>query len=267
MNPHQLPEAFTDVLGLGAPKAHFPVKNLTRVGELVAFLIFTGGAALALLYGLYMAYLAYQQHGPALVDDRLAGPAIFAGMLFLLGLVAGWSAYVNWNRGVVVYERGFAVRDRKGVRAWRWEDLLSLTSAVTRHYTNGIYTGTTHAYTLIDRRSERLKLGDAYVRVEDLARAIEQGLFPVLYERAAGQYNAGQALAFGPAAISKAGIQIGKKTYPWTEVQQVSVQQGSLKVSKKGGGWFSGAAAPVSAIPNLGVLLSIIDQVVGVQAG
>jgi hypothetical protein len=50
-------------------------------------------------------------------------------------------------------------------------------------------------------------------------------------------------------------------------VKEVSIHQGILKVSRKDGGWFSGASAAASVIPNLRVLLSIIDQVTGVKAG
>lgn len=254
-------------IGLGAPKRYFPVKNLNRVGSLVAFIIFLGGSILVFLYGLYVAYAAYQKHGPALIVDKLAVPVVIAIIMLLLGLAAGRYALGNWNRGVGVYELGFAIRDRKGIRIWRWEEVISLTSAVTRHYTNGIFTGTTHVYRLFNRQNQRLVLNDIYTKVEELAKAIQDGIFPILYDRAAQQYNAGQILAFGPVVISKDGIQIGKKTYPWTEVQQVSIHRGILKVSKKGGGWFSGASASASVIPNLNVLLNIIYQVVGLKLG
>jgi hypothetical protein len=194
-------------------------------------------------------------------------PVIIAFVLLLLGLAAGWSAYVNWNKGVAVYERGFAVRDRKGIQAWRWEDVVSLTAAVTRHYSSGIYTGTTHVYSLFNRQDQRLTLSDIYNKVDELAKTIQDGVYPILYDRAAQQYNAGQMLVFGPVAINKDGIQIGKKMYPWIEVQQVSIQRGILKVSKKGGGWFSGASASASVIPNLNILLNIIHQVIGLNLG
>jgi hypothetical protein len=268
MNNPPFPETFTSaVIGLGAPKRYFPIKNLNRAGSLTAFLIFLAGSALVFLYGLYATYLAYQKHGPAMIDDKLVWPVFIALILLLLGLAAGWSAYANWKRGVALYDQGFAVRDRKGILSWRWEEVASLTTAVTRHYTNGIYTGTTHLYTLYNRHNERLVLNDIYVKVEELAKAIEECIFPHLYGRAADQYNTGQMLIFGPVAVSKAGIRIGKKTYPWTEVKEVSIHQGTVKVSKKDGGWFSRASARVSAIPNLRVLLTIIHQVVGVKAG
>jgi len=267
MDNPQIPETFTSVMGLGAPRRYFRVRNLNRAGSLVVFIIFIGGSALAFVYGIYEAYLAYQKHGSAMIDDKLVWPVIIAFILLLLGSAAGWSAYANWKRGVALYDQGFAVRDRKGIRSWRWEDVTSLTAAVTRHYTNGIYTGTTHVYTLYNRQNGRLVLNDIYVKVEELAKAIEECIFPLLYGRAADQYNTGQMLIFGPVAVSKAGIQIGKKTYPWMDVKQVSVQRGILKVAKKDGGWFSGTSAATASIPNPRVLLAIIHQVVGVKAG
>ena len=212
MNLPQFPDDFVSMaIGLGAPKRYFPVKNLNRVGSLAAFFTFVVGSILVFLYGLFVTYAASQKHGPALIDDKFMVPVIIAFVLLLLGLAAGWSAYVNWNKGVAVYERGFAVRDRKGIQAWRWEDVVSLTAAVTRHYSSGIYTGTTHVYSLFNRQDQRLTLSDIYNKVDELAKTIQDGVYPILYDRAAQQYNAGQMLVFGPVAINKDGIQIGKK--------------------------------------------------------
>lgn len=267
MNNPQIPEAFISVIGLGAPRGYFPFKSWNRWGSLVIFFIFLVGAVLVFLFGIYDTYVAYQQHGPAMIDDKLTGPLVIAFVLFAFGLLAGWATYANWNKGVAAYERGFAYNDRKGLQIWRWEDVISMMSAITRHYTNGIYTGTTHTYTLYNRQNQRLVLADSLGKVEELAINIDQNIFPLLYGRAADQFNAGQAIVFGPVAISKAGIAIGKKTYPWTDVKEVSIHQGILKVSRKDGGWFSGASAAASGIPNSRVLLTIIQQVVGLKAG
>jgi len=263
----QLPEAFSAVMGLGAPRAWFPVRKWNRVGNLVMAVLLLGGALLAFLYGLYDTYTAYLRHGPAVIDDRLLVPMLIAFVLFLLGLLAVWGAYANWNKGAALYDRGFASRDRKGLRTWTWEDVLSLTSAVTRHYTNGIYTGTTHVYTLFNRKREKLVLNDVFKNVDQLAEEIEQKIFPLLYEPASEKYNSGQSLDFGSILISKTGLQIGKKTFAWAEVKDVSLQRGELKISRKDGGWFSGASISAANIPNLRVLLTIIDQVVGLKTG
>jgi hypothetical protein len=268
MNSIQIPDEMNSlVLGLGTLTGYYPIRKANRSGSLAAFFVCLIGSAGVFFYGLYVTYLAYQKHGPVMISQNLTTPTIIAIIAFLLGVLAGANAYVNWNKAVAVYEKGFAVRDRKGVKSWRWEDVVSLTSAVTRHYTNGVYTGTTHVYTLYNRQNERLVLNDVFTKIEEVAKNIEQSIFPLLYGRAADQYNAGQTLVFGPVAVSKGGIMIGKKTYPWQEVKEVSIHQGILKVSKKDGGWFSGASATAASIPNLRVLLTIINQVVGLKAG
>ncbi len=266
MNNPQIPEAFTSVMGLGAPREYFAPKPMSRLGSLVASLLLLGGAALLALYGVYEAY-NWSSYGSAMVTSKLTGPLVFAGILFLFGVWAGWSTYSNWNKGVMIYDHGFAYRDRKGIQTWRWDIVISITAAITRHYTNGIYTGTTHIYTLFNNQNERIVLNDSFKKVEELAAMVEQGIYPPLYERASQAYNTGQTLTFGPVAINKGGIVIGKKNYPWQDVKQVSIQNGFVKVSKKDGGWFSGASASAAVIPNLKILLAIINQVVGVSAG
>ncbi len=265
MNDVQIPEAFISVTGLGARRAYYPARKWNRWGNLVVSVILVTGALLVLLFGVYDTYIAYQRHGLVMIDDKLPGPLVIAFILFAIGLLAGWGAYTNWNKGVAACERGFAYNDRKGLQVWRWEDVDSLRSAITRHYTNGIYTGTTHVYTLFNHQNQRVVLSDSLIKVEELANLIDQGTFPFLYERAADQYNSGQQIISGPVTVSKDGITIGKKTYPWPDVKEVSIQRGMLKVSRKEGGWFSGASTSASSIPNLRVLLTILHQVVGIK--
>ncbi|MDP3186251.1 MAG: hypothetical protein Q8M58_13375, partial [Anaerolineales bacterium] len=128
-------------------------------------------------------------------------------------------------------------------------------------------TGATHVYSVENRNGSRLALNDAFSRVEELGRVIEEKTFPSLFEQAAQQYNAGQILTFGPVLVNKTGIQISKKNYAWGEIQPVTVRRGYLHIARKEGGLFSGAKTALASIPNLRVLLSIINQVIRVKAG
>lgn len=264
MNPSLLPEAFQSVPGLGVPQDYFPVRNLNRWGSLIATAICLCGAIAACLYAVYEAYL-WSPYGFVMIQDRMTTPLAISGALLLVAGLAGWSAYASWIKGIALYEAGIACRSRKGIQAWRWEDVARLYTAITRHYTNGIYTGTTHIYTLFNHSQKRLVLNDAYAHVGDLGKRVEQSTFPRLYERAVSRYNAGEALDFGPVILSQAGIQVRKKAYAWSEVQQVSIRRGILRVSKKDGGRFSGTHIAASAVPNLRVLLSLMDQIVGIK--
>ncbi|NUM45390.1 MAG: hypothetical protein HUU38_11860 [Anaerolineales bacterium] len=268
----QIPPQFSAVFGIGAPQAVFQPKGAGKWSSLVFGVIFLGGSVLGFLGGSFVTYSNYSKFGPASLQQQLQNvflpTVLIAGFVFLLGVAALWSAFTNWRKAAVVYQEGLGYSDHKGVRTLRWDQITGMTSAVTKHYRNGIYTGTTHLYTLWDKNGTKLVLNDSLPKVEDLSNHIRQGIFPFLYKAAADSYNAGQRVQFGPVTISKAeGITVQKKSYKWDEVGQVSVEQGFLKISKKGGGWFSGTGAAIAAIPNYEVLLSIINQVVGVKAG
>jgi len=264
----QIPDAFSDVFGLGTPIAVYTAKKGSRWGIFILMLLLFAGSGVALLWGAYNAYTRYLKFGPAIVMSSLTFQWIVAGVLFLIALGLAWSVYNNWKIAAVIYQNGLAYRDRKGMRAWRWDEFGSLTSAVTKHYTNGIYTGTTHVYTVIKRDGETFKLNDTIKDVENLAGEIRTNIFPLLYDVYAQAYNQGQTCTFGPVKLSKdGGIQIGKKVYPWDEIEQVGIQKGILSVKKKGGRWFSGANAAAASIPNLEVMLSIVDQVKGLTTG
>jgi hypothetical protein len=172
------------------------------------------------------------------------------------------------KKGAVVYTNGFAYSDHKGVQTWRWEQVQDITANVVRHYTNGIYTGTTHNYSLVKTNGDKLVLNDALKDIEALYTHLQNNTLQQRYQRLADEYNQGNLVTFGQVTIGKQlGIQIGKKTYPWDQIQQVGINKGVLSVKKKDGKWFSGASATAGSIPNLHVLLSIINQIVGLQTG
>jgi hypothetical protein len=202
-----------------------------------------------------------------LIDDKLAFPLGFALILCFVGLLAGYNAYLHWTLGVVVYAGGFVLRDRKGLQVWRWEDIVSTTSAVTRHYILGIYLGTSHIYKVDNIQNQHLVLSDSLSGVEKLAMDIDRNTFPLLYGPAADRYNEGQILDFGPLAISIQGIEIGRNSFPWSDVKGVSIHRGILKISRKGKGFFNSTRITASNIPNVRVLLAIIHQVVGLNVG
>ena len=265
-----IPSHFASIINFGGLKGVYPVKKMSKWGSLTGMLVcfaIVGGLG---LWAAWNAYSLYAKSGVAVLQrdfgDQVLPMLIICVIFALAGLAFGWSAFNNWKKSAALYRNGFAYRDRKGMKAWRLEDVAGLTADVTKHYRNGIYTGTTHVYTLWNRQGEKMTLNDTIQDVEELATQIREGVYPHIYGAAAQSYNAGRAVKFGPVTISKEnGIEIKNKSYPWDEVKEVRVEKGYLKVAQKDGGWFSGASTPVSVIPNLDVLLSMIDQIVGIR--
>jgi hypothetical protein len=188
-------------------------------------------------------------------------------LMLLFGILAAVNAFLNWNKSAVVYEKGLAYSDNKGLQTWGWQEVELFYVAITKHYHNGIYTGTTYLYTLKKADGSRLKLDNKFKQIEALGRLAGQKVAPYQYDRLLQKLRNGQTVQLGPIAIDKESIAVGKKTYPWNEVEQVGIQKGYMSIKKKAGGWFSGASAPVSAIPNLDALFAVVNQIVKVKAG
>jgi hypothetical protein len=263
----QVPEQFAGIYGLGSPLQVFPAGQSTRWVSAIGGVIFLGIAGLAILYGLYDTFVQTTQNGPVKLGETLFPALIISGFFGLFGLMMAINAYLNWNKAVVLYQNGLAYNDSKGVQTWNWQDVDRFFVAITKHYYNGIYTGTTHQYTLQKADGTKLKLDNKLQKVETLGTAIGRGVAPAQYQKLVTAIRNGQTVALGPIAISNDGVAFGKKVYPWKDVEQVGIQKGYVSVKKRGGGWFSGASAPVAAIPNLDALLAVVDQVVKIKAG
>lgn len=267
INSTPVPEQFSGVVGLGAPGAVFPTSRNARWVRAIAGVLLLGGAALTVLYGIYNAYVQTATHGPAVFNGAITPPLVIAAIMFLVSVALLVTAFNNWNKAAVVYDKGLAYNDRKGLQTWRWEEVEYFFISITKRYTNGIYTGTSYIYTLRKGDGSQLRFGNNFAKIQDLGKAVQQKVFPFQYERLTKALQNGQRVTLGPVAIDRDGIEIGKKRFPWAEVEQVGIQRGFVSIKKKGGGWFSGATASVASIPNIEALLSAVDQIVKIKAG
>ncbi len=260
------PPVFDGVRGYGAPLAVY--KGKTNAWFWIGAGLFGLGGLGALLSAGLVVWNKYGIYHYSIIVREVAIWGAVALASFGLALAILWGYFRNRKLALAVYEKGFAHASTKGVKSWAWEDVETITAAVTRHYTNGVYTGTTHLYTLVSRGSEKIVLTDTLQQVEAAYNELENRSFALRYQRAADRYNSGQAVQFGAVTISKdGGLQIGKKTYAWNEIEEVKMDKGLLSVKKKDGGWFSGAGTTAAATPNLLVLLNILDQTIGLKSG
>jgi hypothetical protein len=260
------PQDTPQIFGFGSVKNIYPVRKATKWSSLILTIVFLISSVLVFGYGAVNTFNRWQKYGSALIWKTFSGPLVISIVLFFFGILIGWQAYSNSKKLVTIYDHGFAFQNHRGINACKWEEVDSILSAITRHYTNGIYTGTTHVYTIRKADGKKIVINDVITNVEAVASQIKQFVYPMLYQRNAQAYNSGKRLVFGPIGLSKSeGVLIGKKQFPWDQISQVKINKGYLNFAKKDGGWFSGATASVSTIPNHEVLLSIIDQAVGIK--
>jgi hypothetical protein len=252
---------FQSVIGLGQFKQVFAPPTRNRWVAVVFGLLLLAAAGALVLLAIYLGYTAYVERGLIKVDDAVIPPLVFALGALVIGVWILFSTWRGWTQAAALYENGVALNTRKGMQQVPWTDINSVWQAVTKHYTNGVYTGTTHVYTVQTNTGEKLVFNDSLGKnVEELGRAIQNGAASALFPRYWQALQDGQKLNFGPLALDKQKLYAGKKELPWSQIPVVKIEKGNISIQKDGKGWFNWAAASVPQIPNFYIFYELLSR-------
>lgn len=218
------------------------------------FLLCVGGGV-AVLFGAARAGLKE--------SDR--APLIVIGVICVL---LGWLAIESWlrtrNLTATLTADGVTYDKNGSITSVRFDEIVGFWQNITKRYYNGVYTGTTHVYTVQKSDGKKVVFNDTLKNVEELGNAIQGEVTQRHLPRAFETYNNGGTVSFGNVSLSRTGLTKGGKTLPWNEIQGVQIQKGYITV-KQQGKWLRWANIPVSSIPNMVVFLTLVDRIVGVN--
>lgn len=240
----------TEAYQLGTPLAEYRPKKSRQITMYIM------GALLALI-GVGIVFSDMLQRRPS-------GLFVVGGGMLALGLWLIWTGVRDRGLQVLVFPDGFTHTARGATEVIRWDDITEVQQQVTKHYTNGVYTGTTHIYTVRRAGKPDLKLNDALQNVEQLGNTVQDQAYRRLLPRAIATYNAGGILHFGKLSVSQQGLSNGKDTIPWSEIKGVKLEKGMIAVSKQGK-WLNWATATVAQTPNIFVFTALVDSIIGIN--
>jgi hypothetical protein len=253
---------FASVMGLGPLKTEHPANKTSARFNLGCGIVSLIAVPILLVLSAYLFFDVYSRFGPARIDDKtfdIFWPLGAAALALALG---AWLIFDYWrNRGLAaaLYEQGLAYHDRNGLKQVRWDQVDAVWQAITKHYRNGVYTGTTHLYTIQAQGGDRIVLDDKLTKVEELGSAIQQNVASALFPRYVNAITQGQRVTFGPLAIDREGIYSGNKSLTWNEIKAIKLDKGNISI-KKEGGWFNWASASVPQIPNFYIFYELIGR-------
>lgn len=256
---------FQEVVGLGALKQQWVNAGRGKwVSLAVGVLLVLAAPALGLL-AVLLGYNAYNNSGVSRVDNAVIPPLIVGAICFGLGALILLNSWRTWNLAVGLYEHGVAYRRRGPVQQFRWDDIDAVWQAVTKHYTNGVYTGTTHLYTVQTRDGQKAVFNDQFGKsIDQLGRALQQASAERLLPRYWQGLQSGQKLTFGPLGLDRYKLYAGNKELPWNEIKAIKIERGVISV-KKDKGWFNWASATVPQIPNFFVFYELVGRFAKVE--
>jgi len=191
--------------------------------------------------------------------SRLNGPLFW----YIVSTVLGVLLFGIWlwqrTRQVQVYERGFHYQHGSRSLLVRWEEIAAIWRRSVRHSVHFIPVGTSHTFSIQTYGGESLKLTGSIGGVAALGDEIQVAALPYVLSRAMGQLQAGQHVAFSKLQVHQLGLHNGKQLLPWNEVGAITMRNGYL-IIKHQGQWRAWLQLPSAQIPNLLVLLTLLDQ-------
>jgi hypothetical protein len=251
---------FVDVTGLGALQQEWASHSKGKWFSLVfGGVCLLAAPALGLLSAV-LGYNAYTNSGSSRVDDAIIPPLCIGAIALVVGAVIVFSTWQSWNLAAALYEKGIAYRRRGPVQQFRWDEVEAVWQAVTKHYYNGAYTGTSHIYTVQIKGGPRVVFNDQFGKgIDQLGRGLQQGTAELLLPRYWQALQLGQKLSFGPLALDRDKLYAGKKELPWSEIKAIKIERGNISI-KKDKGWFNWASATVPQIPNFFVFYELVGR-------
>lgn len=231
----------------------------------------------ATIFGRVLAVLVLVLPGAALTalamqfrgKDAEARSAALAGGLTLLAL--GILAIVQQGRSRMVVRADGIERWGMRGRLWalRWADMLEMRYRAVKMRVYGVIpAGTTIHVTLTDPAGKKCRVPSNVKAMDVLAERIADQQTAARLPEARARIDRGEEVRFGKTLIvdrekiSARKLFGGYKTCALAEVEKVSVEAGYLKIRQKGK-MFAFASGRVAAIPNVFLLLRLLDTMLG----
>jgi len=253
------------------------------LNQIILWIWFVGGVIISsgmLGYGGYLAISKSAVFGPV--------PAVYwsspwfaaGGIILLLCLVGILLGSSKKQPSVRLYVQGLCIEKRKklvltwdqidGIAsgAYSQSDLLRMTRTLC--YKASIFPVKGRPVHL--RSSSDGMKGIA--NLQELVKRVKEYLYPTMQSELTRMFRSGLPLFFGPVEISQEGIKLrrhipltGMYSVPWRNVKRITVLSGyflvELEHQTTRARGLPAYRQPVTRIPNLELLLKIIDQGVG----
>ena len=222
-----------------------------QVSTVTTILIFFG--AVCVVLGIYWAV------------PRSDGGMLCVSTFGLIFVGVGVCWYMSNKRQrdmrVLVFPDGLSYTNRGKTEIIRWDVVEAVWQDITEDTTHNVVI---HVYTVQCNDGRKFVFKDTLADVDELGRTIQEEVTRRALPRVLEAYNADQTIPFGKLSISNAGMTKGQETLPWDQIERVWLSQGELIVEKVGKRlrWSS---FRVLEMPNLFVLLAIVNQIVGIN--
>lgn len=244
------------VAELGEPLAEFAVRGRRLFLHLVlAPLAFLAGWAL--IFGVIFFLNLLRAEG---VKVLLLG-------LFLVVSAVVMSLRAVRNRGlrVLVFPEGIVRVQRERASAFFWDEVVTVWQRKTVGTWAKVSKGSL-TFTVQRANGDDFEFDDYLPDVKRLGAIIQGETLKLLLPAALDRFQKGEAVVFDKLRVSREGLTADKETVPWDQIKDVEIDEEKLLIHKEGK-WLAWYSVPVAEVPNVHVFQTLVNQVLGKEAG
>lgn len=192
-----------------------------------------------------------------------SGMVFASGFLIALALLSFgfmvWMIMRGRSAHAHLFEQGFVIARAGKTTTARWEDVASITQAITT-VKSDVVERTMYVYTITLANGEKVRVDNTFKKIDKLGDSIQRMSANVLLPRALAAYQSGQSLPFGAISLSKAGVSNGKEAVPWSNIKQITTQSGALIV-KRNDKQLAWVKTPVAKTPNFYIFMDLVGRI------
>lgn len=221
---------------LGKILAHFSVeqRGLKRWTLLIFGTIFTIGSLLAIIYLGFTANTAVQRHGRAALLGYLPMPFAPLVLLFLLGGVFIFLAWLYWHNGITLYEKGIRHQKSRQIRIWYWEDIVRLDTRVIHVRFSGSTIASHCRVIMEDQHKHQWIIRNHHEQMAQLIARIREQVLPVIYQRMVHRLIEGEAIVFSKNLQAiRNGLKINDSFSPWTVLEDPEIRNATFLLKRR----------------------------------
>jgi hypothetical protein len=255
---------FFDISGMGQMNRIHHIHTLYTFGSALLGSVLTCAGGLALVYAFFDTSVQVARYGPIMVENTVLRPATMAFILFILGSLFILTARNNWKKSVIVFEKGLAYYDNRGIQIWWWADIVWYYVSITTQFT-AVQLNKSYRYVLQKNDGSKLTLDGKFEDIELLGNIINRQVNPIQYRKLNQIINSGDLVKLGPILFDKHSISIKNNTYRWENIESIEISDGYAKFGIKGKRWFNKISIPLSVIPNLDPFYAFAKRIIKIK--
>lgn len=225
------------------------------------FLLLPGavGIAAIFLYGIYLAFTTYQDHGPALAIVRSQAWFIMGAiLLILLGAFFVYRMLISLQR-VTVFENGLKMRSFfLHTRSFSWKDLCGISSSAVKLTFFGTSIRTTPLARFFTISGPSYDVPRGILGIPKLIELVKSRINPLIWPGILADIQTGAPVRFGRITIKREGMQISRRMLPWSTISRLYTEGGFLVVELRDN---SSQKTATIDIPNLELLLEAVSEI------